>query len=991
MLLVNRMNSNDTGGEAPEKKSKFDLQGLFKKESSSKPALARNKSSVQYKPVVTPSNIFNDLNPITIIQSVDEEDESILQDEGEATEEEIPAEFSLSSDDPYALHPLDKANLFSSHSSYFTPPHHYSTLVNNHERYTSFTSDCISLQNSEMSTAVLDLETDAILLALPESKEPSSSFNSIKRTISKKKLPERIATPRRNLKSILRMASFSGSHNIQSTNPHKEAALSTLGEDNPEGKGKLKLKLKPTEQKKGHSNIDDNEEEEEEDDDDDDQKDDVTEADDYEDYSETESELNFDPKQEESSFEYKVGGYHPVCRGDVYYSRKFPNREYVIVRKLGWGHFSTVWLAKSRLSSISNLASDSQENFVAIKFVKSNKHYKEAARDEIQILQTLSDPLKYAKHLTQEQLKFFENHKQHPGYQHMMQLLDDFEIAGPHGNHVCMVFEILGENVLNLIYKYKKFYRNVHSEIKKKDDTTAQQIKFNKWDTKILKKNTKSMLSLGLTKRPELTETQSTPALQTSSTSANSSSSSTMSPSEMEAAEIESTTTVGSWENSIEKKLKSMNSSSLHKIIETSKHRGGIPLHLVKNIVEQMLLAIDYMHHCGVIHTDLKPENILIDIENIDKIIKTIEEEKFQKCQANSLSRGASFKKSASKSFIFSRNPSSTMLQQPPQLQSSLTQSQILPQHPPQPPQPPQPYPLQKHRRASSSASSTSQSSSFYYRRSKNSVVGKYDSPIRCSKPLSCSSMTQDVFFKDVDYTKPKKLSISKAITPKYLSLFDKKEDEVKRKFNIKIADLGNATYTNQHFTNQIQTRQYRSPEIILKYKSWGSSTDIWSIGCIIFELITGDFLFDPHDSEGKNGFDKDEDHLAQIVELLGVFPSDEYLVDCKLTGKFFKLSQSSNVQDQNVIFKNIDNLKVWKLRDVLVEKYKFDKDDEEVNLVCDLILKCLKFNLDERYDAHSLLKHPWFNSSSTSSVDASALENMINEHNDLPGYTCEE
>lgn len=49
---------------------------------------------------------------------------------------------------------------------------------------------------------------------------------------------------------------------------------------------------------------------------------------------------------------------------------------------------------------------------------------------------------------------------------------------------------------------------------------------------------------------------------------------------------------------------------------------------------------------------------------------------------------------------------------------------------------------------------------------------------------------------------------------------------------SVKIADLGNACWTNQHFTNDIQTRQYRSPEVILGAK-WGASTDIWSMACM--------------------------------------------------------------------------------------------------------------------------------------------------------------
>lgn len=61
----------------------------------------------------------------------------------------------------------------------------------------------------------------------------------------------------------------------------------------------------------------------------------------------------------------------------------------------------------------------------------------------------------------------------------------------------------------------------------------------------------------------------------------------------------------------------------------------------------------------------------------------------------------------------------------------------------------------------------------------------------------------------------------------------------------VKIADLGNACWEDHHFTNDIQTRQYRSPEVILGAK-WGPSTDVWSVACMTFELITSDYLFDP-------------------------------------------------------------------------------------------------------------------------------------------------
>lgn len=50
---------------------------------------------------------------------------------------------------------------------------------------------------------------------------------------------------------------------------------------------------------------------------------------------------------------------------------------------------------------------------------------------------------------------------------------------------------------------------------------------------------------------------------------------------------------------------------------------------------------------------------------------------------------------------------------------------------------------------------------------------------------------------------------------------------------NVKIADLGNACWVSHHFTNDIQTRQYRSPEVILGGK-WGASTDVWSMACMV-------------------------------------------------------------------------------------------------------------------------------------------------------------
>jgi serine/threonine-protein kinase SRPK3 len=67
----------------------------------------------------------------------------------------------------------------------------------------------------------------------------------------------------------------------------------------------------------------------------------------------------------------------------------------------------------------------------------------------------------------------------------------------------------------------------------------------------------------------------------------------------------------------------------------------------------------------------------------------------------------------------------------------------------------------------------------------------------------------------------------------------DESEDPLCDIISVKIADLGNACWVGHHFTNDIQTRQYRSPEVILGSK-WGASTDIWSMACMVsLELRT--------------------------------------------------------------------------------------------------------------------------------------------------------
>lgn len=70
-----------------------------------------------------------------------------------------------------------------------------------------------------------------------------------------------------------------------------------------------------------------------------------------------------------------------------------------------------------------------------------------------------------------------------------------------------------------------------------------------------------------------------------------------------------------------------------------------------------------------------------------------------------------------------------------------------------------------------------------------------------------------------------------------------------------KIVDFGNACWADKQFAQEIQTRQYRAPEVVLG-SGYSFPVDMWSFACIAFELATGDMLFAPKDGQG---FSEDE------------------------------------------------------------------------------------------------------------------------------------
>jgi hypothetical protein len=171
-----------------------------------------------------------------------------------------------------------------------------------------------------------------------------------------------------------------------------------------------------------------------------------------------------------------------------------------------------------------------------------------------------------------------------------------------------------------------------------------------------------------------------------------------------------------------------------------------------------------------------------------------------------------------------------------------------------------------------------------------------------------------------------------------------KRGPKIDEDVNLAIVDMGNGCWTHHHFTSQIQTRQYRSPETIIGVP-YGTSADIWSLACMVFELLTGDFLFDP-----RKGYyyEKDDDHLAQMIELLGPMPKN-FALSGKNSKRFF---------DSTGHLRRIRGLNYWPLHRVLTEKYRFIR--EEAEPLADFLQKLLIWYPDRRATAQEALDHPW-------------------------------
>ncbi|KAG9051120.1 serine/threonine protein kinase, CMGC group [Tulasnella sp. UAMH 9824] len=610
-------------------------------------------------------------------------------------------------------------------------------------------------------------------------------------------------------------------------------------------------------------------------------------------------------EDEEDLEDYVKGGYHPVHIGDT-----FSDGRYIVVRKLGWGHFSTVWLAKDT----------KMDRHVALKVVKSAPRYTETALDEIKLLQRLIKPpgLKHP----------------HPGAHHVISFLDHFKHKGPHGTHVCMVFEVLGENLLGLIKRHqskgvpapivKQIAKQVllgldymhricgviHTDLKPENvliciedvesvvraELEASNAAGHQAPTKLVGVPPSKGRGGNQTPRSEsisvcITGSQPLPSPSSSfgsspmfdkwafgmskidkdnSSSSNSNSapktpgSSGTSFGGLSMTHALATSSLSESSNAVNKTAQAMSAVQLDSAPPTAGKAKSIP----KPPTGPSLLSQQAPKAGAQSHDSQQPSNS--SSSSNDHVARTHSREEHP------------------------------------------THAEHVHQHPPTPLTPPLTQPTSP------------------------------DPQQQQQPPEGYAASPQDT-----EMLAPEALLGENSIMGEALMSEQDWENFPVERITVKIADLGNACWVDHHFTDDIQTRQYRCPEVILGAK-WGVSADVWSAACLIFELLTGgDYLFDP---QAGSKYSKDDDHIAQIMELMGEMPKS-----VAFAGKY-----SADFFNRRGELRHIHKLRYWPLQSVLHDKYLLPQQD--ATLIASFLNPMLHLHPDRRAKAGDMSNHEWLN-----------------------------
>lgn len=327
-------------------------------------------------------------------------------------------------------------------------------------------------------------------------------------------------------------------------------------------------------------------------------------------------------------------------------------------------------------------------------------------------------------------------------------------------------------------------------------------------------------------------------------------------------------------------------SGSLYDILKSNNKK--LDIKFIDGIIQQMIDSVKFVHNCGYIHTDIKPENyLLIGINKLQEHIinYTIDYDfysKFKNLNINKINYLDKINKIIldylsiiSQTFNIINDDDEELSSNSKSIEDDDSISNI-------------------------NTDTFNSSNSSYSSDSYCSMINEYD---RLYDGFHIKKILLDIIY-NKNEENSEEIDNNKII-------YNYDENPI-----IKLTDFGLIEKINSdHHT--INTRYYRAPEIILGLP-YNEKSDIWSLGCSLYELITGNILIDIDKNDNLAKLDKDLVNIKLISEKLGKTSDNDIinLINCSNrkdyflnkdnTFKFYK-KYTYDVWSNNEIFQSID------------------------------------------------------------------------------------
>ncbi|KAM7542229.1 hypothetical protein Aperf_G00000016210 [Anoplocephala perfoliata] len=230
----------------------------------------------------------------------------------------------------------------------------------------------------------------------------------------------------------------------------------------------------------------------------------------------------------------------------------------------------------------------------------------------------------------------------------------------------------------------------------------------------------------------------------------------------------------------------------------------------------------------------------------------------------------------------------------------------------------------------------------------KNSSVGGPAIVFKYMDPDGYAEMAESAKSEDIRFYMFELLKALEACHSKGIMHRDVKPENIlidTRRRELRLIDFGHADYyyPNKEYSVQVCTRHYKGPELLVNYKKYDYSLDLWSFGCILAGLIFKCEVF----FDGKSN----DDQLIKIIKVMGTNDLLEYL----------------NKYDIVVI----EHLKHLETNDACVPLEIFVSESNRntaTPLALDLLKRLLKYDHRERLTAKEAMSHSYFHESDSSS-----------------------